>query len=29
VKDGKLDLQFEEPVQARISGNKPPLLTAG
>ncbi len=30
VKDGKLDLQFLEPEQARISGsgNKPPLLTA-
>ena len=30
VKAGKLDLQFEEPQQARISGSgdKPPLLTA-
>ncbi|WP_458791142.1 ATP-dependent Clp protease ATP-binding subunit ClpA [Yoonia sp. MH D7] len=30
VKNGKLDIKFEEPQQARISGsgNKPPLLTA-
>jgi len=28
VKNGKLDLKYEEPQQARISGDKPPLLTA-
>ena len=30
VKNGKLDLKYEEPQQARISGSgdKPPLLTA-
>jgi ATP-dependent Clp protease ATP-binding subunit ClpA len=28
VKDGKLDLVVEEPQQARLTGNKPPLLTA-
>ncbi len=28
VKDGKLDLEIEEPQQARLTGNKPPLLTA-
>jgi len=28
VKDGKLDLRIEGPVKPRISGDKPPLLTA-
>ena len=28
VKNGKLDLKFEAPEQARITGDKPPLLTA-
>ncbi len=28
VKDGKLDLEIQEPQQARLAGNKPPLLTA-
>jgi ATP-dependent Clp protease ATP-binding subunit ClpA len=28
VKDGKIDLQIEEPVKPRIAGTKPPLLTA-
>ncbi|WP_120500244.1 ATP-dependent Clp protease ATP-binding subunit ClpA [Roseovarius sp. EL26] len=28
VKDGKIDLRLEGPVQPRISGKKPPLLTA-
>ena len=28
VKDGKLDLRIEGPVNPRISGDKPPLLTA-
>ncbi|MBI1417786.1 MAG: ATP-dependent Clp protease ATP-binding subunit ClpA [Limimaricola sp.] len=28
VKDGKLDLQIESPEQPRLTGNKPPLLTA-
>ena len=28
VKDGKIELQFEEPGAKRLSGNKPPLLTA-
>ncbi|MFZ5963438.1 ATP-dependent Clp protease ATP-binding subunit ClpA [Thalassococcus sp. BH17M4-6] len=28
VKDGKLELDFEGPEKRRISGNKPPLLTA-
>ncbi len=28
VKDGKLDLRVEGPANARISGDKPPLLTA-
>ena len=28
VKAGELNLTFEEPAQARISGDKPPLLTA-
>ncbi|MDR9485967.1 MULTISPECIES: ATP-dependent Clp protease ATP-binding subunit ClpA [Sediminimonas] len=29
VKDGKIDLQIEGPDSPRLSGNKPPLLTAG
>ncbi|MGR3760042.1 ATP-dependent Clp protease ATP-binding subunit ClpA [Roseobacteraceae bacterium NS-SX3] len=28
IKDGKLDLRLEGPASPRISGNKPPLLTA-
>ena len=28
VKDGKLDLRYSAPEQARIKGDKPPLLTA-
>ncbi len=28
VKDGKIDLQFEPPGTPRLTGNKPPLLTA-
>jgi ATP-dependent Clp protease ATP-binding subunit ClpA len=28
VKDGKLDLRYSAPAQARIKGDKPPLLTA-
>ncbi|KQI69080.1 Clp protease ClpA [Loktanella sp. 3ANDIMAR09] len=28
VKDGELDLRFEEPEQGKIAGKKPPLLTA-
>ena len=28
LKDGKLDLEIEAPVKRRLSGNKPPLLTA-
>ena len=28
VKDGKLDLRFEAPGNPRLSGDKPPLLTA-
>ena len=28
IKDGKIDLQVMEPEKRRISGNKPPLLTA-
>jgi ATP-dependent Clp protease ATP-binding subunit ClpA len=28
VKDGQIDLRFEAPAQARLTGNKPPLLTA-
>ena len=28
VKDGKIDLRLEAPEKARISGDKPPLLTA-
>ncbi|THD72098.1 ATP-dependent Clp protease ATP-binding subunit ClpA [Thalassobius vesicularis] len=28
VKDGKIDLQIDGPAQKRLSGNKPPLLTA-
>ncbi|MFS4580606.1 ATP-dependent Clp protease ATP-binding subunit ClpA [Phaeobacter sp. C3_T13_0] len=28
IKDGKLDLRIEGPAKARISGDKPPLLTA-
>ncbi|WP_368184874.1 ATP-dependent Clp protease ATP-binding subunit ClpA [Aestuariibius sp. HNIBRBA575] len=28
VKDGNIDLRIEEPEKARISGDKPPLLTA-
>ena len=28
VKDGKIDLRLEGPIQPRISGKKPPLLTA-
>jgi ATP-dependent Clp protease ATP-binding subunit ClpA len=28
LKDGALDLSFEEPNKPRIAGKKPPLLTA-
>ncbi len=28
VKDGKIDLTYEAPEKARLTGNKPPLLTA-
>ena len=28
VKDGKIDLQFKKPDAPRITGSKPPLLTA-
>ena len=28
LKDGKLDLKVEAPEKPRLSGNKPPLLTA-
>ena len=28
VKDGKIDLQYEGPSRPRLSGKKPPLLTA-
>ncbi len=28
VKDGAIDLQIQEPVKPRITGSKPPLLTA-
>ena len=28
VKDGKIDLRMEGPGKPRLSGNKPPLLTA-
>ena len=28
IKDGKLDLRIEGPTKPRISGDKPPLLTA-
>lgn len=28
VRDGKIDLQFEAPGAPRLTGNKPPLLTA-
>jgi ATP-dependent Clp protease ATP-binding subunit ClpA len=28
VKDDAIDLQFEEPARRRITGSKPPLLTA-
>ena len=28
VKDGEIDLTYEEPQKARLTGQKPPLLTA-